>query len=275
MRPPFETGVGRLGRYGLYGFSAAVLGFLVAPVLAIIPLSFNGEAFLSYPLGGVSLRWYRDLFSSPDWLLALRNSLIVAVATTAIATPLGVAAALGLARLSGLLRSSLLGVLAAPMIAPVVVVAVAVYFAYAPLGLADSYAGLILAHTALATPFVVIVVGAALQGFDVALMRAGASLGAAPLTVYSRIVLPLIGPGVFAGAVFAFMTSFDEIVVAMFLVGPERKTLPLRMFEGVRDQVSPTITAAATLLIVTSVVLLSAAELLRVRRERMMRREGA
>ncbi|MCC7267552.1 MAG: ABC transporter permease [Caulobacteraceae bacterium] len=269
MKRPFETPVGRAARYAYWGLCAGIFAFLVAPVLAIIPLSFNSTAFLSYPLSGVSTRWYADILASGDWLAALRNSLIVAVATTLIATPLGVAAALGLTRLSGVLRASLLGVIAAPIVAPVVVVAIAVYFLYAPLGLTDSYLGLILAHTVLAVPFVVIAVGAALQGFDLSLMRAGASLGAAPHTVYLRVVLPIIGPGVFAGAVFAFMTSFDEIVVTMFLAGPERKTLPLRMFEGVRDQVSPTITAVATLLILTSVVLLSAVELLRRRGEKL------
>lgn len=269
MRSPYETPLERMGRYGLYAFCALVLAFLTAPIFAIVPLSFNATSFLSYPLGGVSLRWYRDLMASADWLAALRNSLIVAVATTAIATPLGVSAAIGLSRLSGSLRSTTFALLASPMIAPVIVVAVAVYFLYAPLGLVDTYLGLILAHTMLASPFVVVVTHAALQGFDQNLLRAGASLGAAPITVQARVVLPLIAPSIAAGAVFAFMTSFDEIVVTMFLAGPEHRTLPLRMFDGVRDQVSPTVTAVATLLIATSVALLAGVELARRRRERL------
>jgi putative spermidine/putrescine transport system permease protein len=271
MQTAYETPLERAARYGLYVFCGLVLAFLTAPIFAIIPLSFNATSFLSYPLSGVSLRWYRELFASPDWLAALRNSLIVAVATTAIATPLGVLAAVGLARLSGLLRSSAFAILASPMVVPVVVIAVAVYFLYAPLGLVDTYLGLVLAHTALAAPFVVVVTHAALQGFDSNLLRAGASLGAAPLAVYLRVVLPLIAPSIAAGAVFAFMTSFDEIVVTMFLAGPERRTLPLRMFDGVRDQVSPAVAAVATLLIVTSVALLAGVELARRRRDRLTR----
>lgn len=269
MRNAYETPLERAGRYGLYGFCALVLVFLTAPIFAIVPLSFNATSFLSYPLGGLSLRWYRDLLASPDWLAALRNSLIVAVATTTLATPLGVSAAIGLSRLSGSLRSTTFALLASPMVAPVIVVAVAVYFLYAPLGLVDTFLGLILAHTVLATPFVVVVTHAALQGFDQNLLRAGASLGAAPITVQARVVLPLIAPSIAAGAVFAFMTSFDEIVVTMFLAGPEHRTLPLRMFDGVRDQVSPTVTAVATLLIATSVALLAGVELARRRRERL------
>lgn len=259
-------------RGGFYLYCALVFVFLVAPILAVIPLSFNAGAFLTYPLSGVSLRWYHEFFSSPDWLSALRNSLVVAVATTAIATPLGALAALGLVRLRSTARTLLYGLFVAPMVAPVIVIAVALYFLYAPNGLANSFLGLILAHVMLATPFVVITVEASLRGFDISLLRAGASLGAPPLLVFWRVLLPLIAPGVAAGAVFAFMTSFDEIVVAIFLAGPEQRTLPLQMFDGVREQISPAITAAATLLIVASVLLLGAVEALRQRAERLRRR---
>lgn len=273
MGNAFETPLERAGRYGLYAFGGLVLAFLTAPIFAIVPLSFNATSFLSYPLDGLSLRWYRELFASPDWLAALRNSLVVGIATTLIATPLGVMAAMGLARLQGAVKSSAFALLASPMVAPVVVIAIAFYFLYAPLGLVDTYLGLILAHTVLATPFVVVVTHAALLGFDANLLRAGASLGAAPLTVYARVVLPLVAPSIATGAVFAFMTSFDEIVVTMFLAGPERRTLPLRMFDGVRDQVSPTVTAVATLLIATSVALLAGVELARRRRDQLTGRQ--
>lgn len=258
-------------RPALVVFTLLVLVFLAAPVAAIIPLSFNSSSFLTYPLAGLSLRWYRELFGSMGWMEAFRNSLIVATAATALATPLGTLAALGLARLSSPFKPIIMAAMLAPMFVPVVIVAVATYFLYAPLGLASSYAGLIFAHTTLAAPFVVLVVHASLQGFDFTLLRAGASLGARPIVVLLRVLIPLITPGVLGAAVFAFMTSFDEIVVALFLAGPEQRTLPLKMFEGVREQVNPTITAAATLLVITSVSLLGAVEL--IRRRRMQGRE--
>jgi putative spermidine/putrescine transport system permease protein len=163
--------------------------------------------------------------------------------------------------------------ISAPLVVPVVVVAVAFYFLFAPLGLVNSPVGLVVAHTALALPFVVIVVHAALTGLDFGLLRAAASLGAPPLTMIVRILVPLIGPGIAAGAVFAFMTSFDETTIALFIAGPEQRTLPIQMFEGVREEISPAIAAAATLLVVASTLLLGTAELLRRRGERM--RSGA
>jgi putative spermidine/putrescine transport system permease protein len=259
----------RITRVSLYVVSGLVCAFLVLPILAIVPLSFNSGSFLSYPLAGWSLRWYEELIGSSGWMSAFRNSLLVAAATTALATPLGTLAALGLTRLASSLKPVLIAMLLAPMFAPVIVVAVATYFLYAKLGLAHSFFGLILGHTALATPFVVLVVHASLQGFDGSLLRAAASLGAPPVTVLRKVLLPLITPGMFAAAIFAFTTSFDEIVVAMLLAGVEEKTLPLKMFDGVREHISPAITAAATLLVVTSVILLGTVELLRRRRARL------
>ena len=151
---------------------------------------------------------------------------------------------------------------------PVALIAIAVYFLFAPMGLANSFAGLVLAHVVLATPFVVLAVMAALQGFDFGLLRAGASLGAPPHTVVLRVLVPLIAPGVGAGMIFAFMTSFDEAIAALFLAGPEQRTLPIQMFEGLREQVSPTIAAAATLLVIASCLLLASAELFRRAAER-------
>lgn len=262
----------RISRLLLYTFSAAVCAFLVLPVVAIVPLSFNSAAFLTYPLAGFSLRWYEELAGSSGWLGALRNSLLVAVATTAIATPIGTLAALGLARLTSAMKPLLIAALLAPMFVPAIIVAVAMYYLYAPLGLAQSFIGLVLAHTTLATPFVVLVIHAALQGFDTSLLRAASSLGAHPIVVICRILLPLIAPGVFAAAIFAFTTSFDEIVLALLLAGAGQKTLPLQMFDGIHEQISPAITAAATLLAATSVVLLATVELMRRRRARLLGR---
>jgi putative spermidine/putrescine transport system permease protein len=263
------TATDRIARGALYTVSGLVCAFLVLPILAIVPLSFNSGSFLTYPLAGWSLRWYEELIGSSGWMSAFRNSLVVAAATTALATPLGTLAALGLTRLASALKPVLIAMLLAPMFAPVIVVAVATYFLYAKLGLAHSFFGLILGHTALATPFVVLVVHASLQGFDGSLLRAASSLGAPPVAVMRKVLLPLITPGMFAAAIFAFTTSFDEIVVAMLLAGVEQKTLPLKMFDGVREHISPAITAAATLLVLTSVILLGTVELLRRRRARL------
>jgi putative spermidine/putrescine transport system permease protein len=259
----------RARHFGLWAITLAVLGFLVLPILIIVPLSFSSGTFLTFPLPGLSLRWYEEFFTSAPWRLSLRNSLFVASATTVSATALGTLAALGLtrARLPG--QTLLMGLIVSPMVVPLVIVAVGVYFAYAPFGLTGSLLGLTLVHTALAVPFVVITVSATLQGFDPNQARAGASLGASPRVVFFRIVLPLILPGVVSGALFAFVTSFDEVVVALFLTGPGERTLPRQMFNGIRENISPVIAAAASLLILLSVLLLTVLELLRRRNERL------
>lgn len=255
--------LGKMTAAALAVFGSTVLIFLAAPTFAIAPLSFNSASFLTYPLAGFSLRWYQELWSSPQWHQALTNSLHVAAVTTLVATPMGALAALGLMGLRPGIRTPVMGVLLSPMIIPTIVTSVAAYFLYAPLGLTASLSALILAHIVLSTPFVVVVVLAALQGFDANLLRAGASLGATPSRVIFTVLLPMISPGVAAGAVFAFMTSFDEIVMALFLTGPGQRTLPLQMFDGVREQISPTLLAVATLFSLLSVLLLGVAELLR------------
>ncbi len=248
---------------------AAVLLFLIAPILVIMPLSFNAEPYFSYPMPGLSLRWYEDFFTNERWVLALKTSIIVAAFTTVIATTLGTLAALGLSRANFPARTSIMSVLISPMIVPVIISALGMYFFYTPIGLTNSLPGLTLAHTALATPFVVIVVTATLTGFDHSLSRAGASLGADPVRVFRKVILPLILPGVISGALFAFVTSFDEVVVVVFLAGPEQRTLPKQMFSGIREDISPTITAAASMLIVFAVFMLTTVELLRRRSERL------
>jgi putative spermidine/putrescine transport system permease protein len=267
--PPYASPLQRAWHYAFRAICAAVLAFLVLPILVIVPLSFSAGTFLTYPLPGLSLRWYADFFGSEMWLAALKNSLIVASATTVLATALGTLAALGLARGRVPFRGLVMAVLISPLMVPLVITAVGVYFLFALAGLVNTYTGLILAHTVLAVPFVVITVASSLQGFDRTLSRAAASLGANPTRVFFSVTLPLILPGVISGALFAFATSFDEVVVALFLAGPEQRTLPRQMFSGIRENIGPTITAAATLLIALSIALMVTMELLRRRAERL------
>ena len=267
--PSYFTTGEKVAHYGLRVFVGLVLLFLIAPILAVMPLSFNSETFFSYPMPGYSLRWYEDFFFNERWTSALRMSFIVAIFTTILATFLGTLAALGLARANFPARASVMAVLISPMIVPVIISAIGMFKFYAQLGVAGTLAGVILAHTALATPYVVITVTATLSSFDRTLMRAGASCGAAPHTVFFKVVMPLILPGMISGALFAFVTSFDEVVVVLFLASPEQRTLPLQMFSGIREMISPTITAAATVLVLISTLLLVTVEMLRRRSEKL------
>ncbi|WOH75615.1 ABC transporter permease [Bradyrhizobium sp. NDS-1] len=247
----------------------AVLLFLIAPILVIIPLSFNSVPFFTYPMPGLSLRWYEEFFLTGRWQGALHNSIFVALSVTLLSTVLGTLAALGLSRPNFPWRTAVMTVLISPMVVPVVITAVGVYFFYADVGLLNTYTGLILAHTTLATPFVVITVTATLTGFDHSLTRAAAGLGAPPITAFFKVTLPLILPGMISGSLFAFLTSFDETVVALFVASAEQRTLPKVMFSGIREEISPTITAAATVLTLFSIVVLGTIELLRRRSERL------
>jgi putative spermidine/putrescine transport system permease protein len=253
-----------VGRAALWAFGALVLAFLLAPIVAIVPLSFSSGGFLHYPLPGLSLRWYRDFAASAFWLPALWNSLVVAAGASAVATALGTLAAFGLWRAGAFPgRALVMSVLLVPLAVPVIVVAVALLLAFGPLGLTDSFAGLIVAHAALGAPFVVVTVLASLAAFDPAQLRAAAACGAGPVTAFRRVALPQIAPGVAAGAVFAFATSLDEVVVALFITGPGQRTLPRQMFAVLNDQISLTIAAAATILILVSALLMLAVTLLR------------
>jgi len=267
--PVYATPFERAWYYVLRLVVALVLAFLIIPVLIIVPLSFNSEAFFTFPMPGLSLRWYEDFFGSERWMTAIKISAIIAVSTTLLATALGTLAALGLSRANFPGRALAMSLLISPMIVPVVISAVGMFFFYDAVGLINTFPGIILAHTALATPFVVITVTATLMGFDHNLARAGSSLGAPPVTVFFRVILPLILPGVISGALFAFITSWDEVVLVLFIASPEQRTLPRQMFSGIRDQISPTITAAATILVLFSVLLLTTVELLRRRSERL------
>ena len=275
MLSPYMSPIERVWFYTLRIICALVLLFLIVPVLVIVPLSFNSGSFLVYPLQGVSLRWYEALFSSADWMRSLKNSMLIAPAATALAMIFGTLSAIGLTRGEFRGKSLVMTLLISPMVVPVVIVGVASYLFFAPLGMGNSYLSLILVHAVLGVPFVIITVSATLQGFNHNLVRAAASLGASPLTTFFRVTLPLIAPGVISGALFAFATSFDEVVVTLFLAGPEQITLPRQMFSGIRENLSPTIAAAATLLIAFSVALLLTLEWLRGRSEKMRTQQPA
>ena len=239
-------------------FAVAVLIFLIAPLFIIVPLSFSKDPFFTLPVREYSLRWYADLFGNARWFDSMVNSAIAALLTTIFATTLGTLASLGIARPDFPARRFVMALLISPMIVPVVIVAVGSYLFFGQFGLTNTRAGLVFAHTALATPFVVITVTATLSTYDTNLTRAAQSLGASGLSAFFRVTLPNILPGVVSGAIFAFATSFDEVVVALFLTAAEQRTLPVQMFSGIRDQINPTIMAAGTLLLSLSIVLFAA-----------------
>lgn len=246
--------------------------FLIGPIVIVVPISFSAGSFLSYPLPGFSMRWYDAVVEPFPWMFALENSLIVAVSTTIIATALGTLAAYGLTRADFPGRPFVFGLLISPLAVPLVITALGLYFFFARVGLVQTHIGLIIAHVVLAVPFVVITVSATLKGFDWNLVRAAESLGAPPLAAFFQVTLPLILPGVLAGAVFAFVTSLDEVIVALFVSGPAQITLPRQLFTGLRDQLDPSIVAIATILIAFSLALLAVVELLQWRNARQRSR---
>ncbi len=274
--PSYTSPIERIWHYTYIVICGLIFFFLIMPILVIIPLSFNAQPYFTYTRemitlnpDGYSLRWYRDFFGSDRWMSSIRNSLIIGVASTFIATTLGTIAALGLSRSHMPYRGLLMGLLISPMIVPLIISAAGMFFFYSSIGLAQTYLGVILAHAALGTPFVVITVTATLSGFDQSLIRASASLGANQTTTFFKVILPLITPGVISGALFAFITSFDEIVIVLFVAGVEQRTIPREMWSGIRESISPTILAVATLLVLISVMLLTTLELLRRRNERI------
>jgi putative spermidine/putrescine transport system permease protein len=263
MFAPHTSAIERMWYFTLRGLAVLTLLYLIVPVLAIVPLSFSSSTFLVYPIPGWSLRWYQNLLASDEWRMAAKNSFIVAPSATMLATVLGTLAAIGLTKANFKGKALLMAILISPMIVPVVVVGVGMYLFFAPLGLANTYIGLIMAHASLGVPFVVTTVAATLQGFNYNLVRASLSLGANPVKTFFSITLPVIAPGVISGALFAFATSFDEVVVTLFLAGADQTTLPRQMFTGIRENISPTIAALATILIMFSTCLLLALEWLR------------
>ena len=224
---------------------------------------------LRFDPAGYSLKHYRDFFQSNAWQSALRNSLLIAPAATFLSVSFGTLAAIGLSQPHVPFRRAIMAILISPMIVPLIISAAGMYFFYSRIGLQGTYLGVVLAHAALGIPFVIITVTATLVGFDRSLTRAAANMGANPVTTFFRVQMPLILPGVISGGLFAFITSFDEVVVVLFVGSANQQTLPWQMFIGLREQISPTILAVATILVAISICLLTVVEMLRRRSERL------
>jgi len=274
--PPYASTGQRIWYWGYRAICVAILFFLIMPILVIIPLSFNAEDFFTFTRGmlafdpeAYSFKHYRDFLTNPDWQQALRNSVAIAPMATLIAVTLGTLAAIGLSQPHVPARGAIMAILISPMIVPLIISAAGMYFFYSRIGLQGTYWGVVLAHAALGIPFVIITVTATLVGFDRSLVRAAANLGAGPVRTFFKVQMPLILPGVISGGLFAFITSFDEVVVVLFVGSAGQKTLPWQMFTGLREQISPTILAVATILVTISVILLTVIELLRRRSEKL------
>ena len=302
--PPYASRLERVGHYAFLTTCTIIFIFLITPILVIMPLSFNAEPYFSFTEGmmsldpsAYSLRWYADIFrfgmNDPDrevgwwadvwenatWIRAFQNSFFLAIVSTLVATTLGTLAALGLSRPEMPFRSAITSLLISPMIVPLVITATGMFFFYGgtlqgvipgyPEGLAKTYLGLVLAHATLGVPFVIITVTATLTGFDRSLIRASQGLGANGWTTFRRVIMPLILPGMISGALFAFITSLDEVVAVIFMADVDQRTIPRQMFSGLREQISPTILAVATILVIMSIILLTTVELLRRRSERL------
>jgi len=274
--PIHASGIEKINYYGLRVFSGLVLFFLIVPILVIMPLSFNAEPFFTFTEGmlklepeAYSLRWYRAILESDSWILSIKNSFIIGIFATIVAVSLGTLAAVGLSSRYMPFKGVVMGLLISPMIVPVIISATSMYFFFSKVHLAQTYIGLIMAHAVLGIPFVIITVTATLVGFDTNLYKASLSLGASPTQTFFRVTFPLVRPGIISGALFAFATSFDEVVVVLFVAGTDQRTIPREMWSGMREQLSPTILAVATLLIVMSIALLLTIEVLRRRGERI------
>jgi putative spermidine/putrescine transport system permease protein len=303
--PIYASRLERLWHYSYLVICVAIFVFLVAPILIVLPLSFNAEPYFTFTEkmltldpDGYSWRWYdslltdgmlapdiardgtwwADMWANATWVKATKNSLIVGFWATILATGLGTLAALGLSRPEMPWRRPIMAILISPMIVPIIIIATGLFFFYsspcAIIGLdcgrlTATYAGIIMAHATLGIPFVIITVTATLSGFDQSLIRASASLGANPRTTFFKIIMPLILPGVISGALFAFVTSFDEVVAVLFIAGPDQQTIPRQMWNGIREAISPAILAVATILVILSIGLLTTVELLRRRSERL------
>jgi putative spermidine/putrescine transport system permease protein len=274
--PRYYSPLQKLGSLTLSSTAYIVLGFLMLPILVIIPLSFNAEPFFTFTDGmlaldpeAYSLKWYQEILSDDKWILAIKNSFFIGICATLIATVLGTLAAIGMSNSDMPFQRAIMAILLSPMIVPLIITAAGMFFFYTQFNLAGSYLGVIIAHAALGTPFVIITVNAALAGFDHSLINASLGMGAKPTYTFFNVIMPLIRPGVISGALFAFVTSFDEVIVVLFLAGPEQRTIPRQMFSGLREEINPTILAVAALLVVVSMFLLLTLEYLRARSERI------
>ncbi|MGV6811573.1 MAG: ABC transporter permease [Brevirhabdus sp.] len=294
--PKHASRLERIWHYAYLAICVLIFLFLIAPILIVIPLSFNAEPYFTFTEKmlkldpeGYSTRWYdllltfgmsapdgvrdstwwADAWANASWIKAAKNSVIIGFFSTLLATALGTLAALGLSRPEMPFRRAIMAILISPMIVPIIITATGLFFFYSMTGLANSYFGIILAHATLGIPFVIITVTATLVGFDHSLTRAAANLGASPSTTFFKIIMPLILPGVISGALFAFVTSFDEVVVVLFVAAHDQQTIPRQMWNGIREQISPAILSVATILVIISILLLTTVELLRRRSERL------
>ncbi|MHA7850295.1 ABC transporter permease [Roseovarius sp.] len=274
--PPYTTPMQVFLHFGFRVLCGLIFFFLITPIVVVMPLSFNAQNFFTFTPemlrldpAGYSLKHYRDFFTNADWQQAMWNSLSIAPMATFLSVTFGTLAAIGLSSEHVPFRRAIMAILISPMIVPLIISAAGMYFFYSRLGLQGTYWGVVLAHAALGIPFVIITVTATLVGFDRSLTRAAANMGANPVTTFFRVQMPLILPGVISGGLFAFITSFDEVVVVLFVGSAGQKTLPWQMFIGLREQISPTILAVATILVTLSILLLTTVELLRRRSERM------
>lgn len=245
----------RAAKIAIHALVAAVLAFLMLPTFVVLPASINQASFIRLPPSAVSLRWYEAFFRDGEWMASLITSAEVAMLATAFSLALGTAAALGIDRLRGWTRTLLSGLFLAPLIVPSIITAVALYYVSRPLGLVGTTLGLALGHTLVCLPFVVVNVGVSLASLDHALLRAAEGLGASPARVFRTVTVPSILPGLVGGAVFAIITSFDEVVISIFLAGIQSKTLPVKMWETIRVEFTPVVAVAATLLIALTLVL--------------------
>ena len=292
--PPYSTTREVLWFYSFRVICGMIFVFLITPIIILIPLSFNQEPYFSFTPemlsldpAGFSLRWYwdilkngmtapeaatgwwADMWQNAQWVRSVKNSFWIGIWATILSTSIGTLAAIGLSRDEMPYRRLIMAVLISPMIVPLVITASGLFYFFSQVGLAKTYTGLILAHAVLGTPFVIITVTATLVGFDNNLTRAAANMGAGPFRTFFKVQMPLILPGVVSGGLFAFITSFDEVVVVLQLADVQQRTIPRQMFSGIREQISPTILAVATILVIISILLLSLVEMLRRRSERM------
>jgi len=289
--PTYATPVQRTYYYAYIFFCGVVFFFLVAPLIAIVPISFSHSPFMIFTEGMLawppepeawSLRWYKNMIGncsadvvsstvpcSTKWMTGTVNSFFIGITATVIATSLGTLAALGLSRPHMPFKGVIMAVLISPMIVPLIITAAGMFFFYARVNLVYTFTGVILAHVALATPFVVITVTATLVGFDMNMVKAAQSLGAKPTRTFFKVIMPLILPGIISGALFAFITSFDEVVIVMFMASLDQLTIPKQMWAGIRQEISPVILCMATCLVVLSIFLLTTVELLRRRSEKL------
>jgi len=238
-----------IGRLSLNAFVALVAAFLVLPIMAIVPAAFSAQSFIRVPPETWSMRWWGTFFNDPSWRRTLLSSLEVATITTLITVLAGTTAALGIARVGARGRALWTGLFLGPVVTPAIVLAVAMYSTARASGLVGTMTALVIAHSVLALPFVVLNVGVSLDGLDRRLLLAAAGLGAGSFHIFRTVTLPLILPGVVGGAVFAFITSFDEVVLSIFLAGPTAKTLPVRIWEEIRLEYTPVVAVGATLLL--------------------------